>query len=80
MRIAIEMANVGFDQETARISGWVRHVGDRVERGDVIAEVETEKATVELQALQAGTLVEIVHDAGAEVPIGAVIGYLDDGE
>ena len=80
MRIPIEMANVGFEQETAKITGWVKHVGDRVERGDVIAEIETEKTTVELEALDAGTLAEIVHDAGDEVAVGAVIGYLEAGE
>jgi len=80
MRIPIEMANVGFDQESARIGSWTRQVGDRVERGEVIAEIETEKTTIELEALDAGTLVEIVHDAGEEVAIGAVIGYLDVGE
>lgn len=79
MRIPIEMTNVGFEQETATLLGWTKRVGDAVARGDVIAEIETEKTTVELEALDAGTLVEIVHDAGAEVAVGTVIGYLDDG-
>ncbi len=79
MRIPIEMTNVGFEQETAKLAGWTKQIGDRVVRGDVIAEVETEKATVELEAFDEGTLVEIVHDAGDEVAVGAVIGYLDDG-
>lgn len=79
MRIPIEMTNVGFEQETATLVGWTKRVGDAVARGDVIAEIETEKTTVELEALDAGTLVEIVHDAGAEVAVGTVIGYLDDG-
>ena len=79
MRIPIEMVNVGFEQETATIGGWVKRVGERVERGDVIAEVETEKTTVELEALDAGTLVEILHPGGDEVAVGTVIGYLDDG-
>jgi pyruvate/2-oxoglutarate dehydrogenase complex dihydrolipoamide acyltransferase (E2) component len=77
MRIPIEMVNVGFEQETARIAGWIKHVGDPVERGDAIAEIETEKTTVELEALDAGTLVEIVHDVGDEVAVGTVIGYLE---
>lgn len=79
MRIPIEMVNVGFDQETARLAGWLKQVGDRVERGEAIAEIETEKATVELEALDAGTLVEIVHAAGDDVAVGTVIAYLDDG-
>jgi pyruvate dehydrogenase E2 component (dihydrolipoamide acetyltransferase) len=79
MRIPIELASVGFDQETALIADWTKRVGDQVERGDVIAEIETEKATVGLEALDEGTLIEIVHGAGAEVAVGTVIGYLDDG-
>ena len=76
-RIPIEMASLGYDMETGRIAGWSRRVGDLVERGDVIAEIETDKATVEMEALASGTLVEIVHEAGAEVPVGETIGYLD---
>jgi pyruvate dehydrogenase E2 component (dihydrolipoamide acetyltransferase) len=79
MRIPIEMVSVGFEQKTAKIGGWIKRVGERVERGDVIAEVETEKTMVELEALDAGTLVEIVHQGGDEVAVGTVIGYLDDG-
>lgn len=78
-RIPIEMANLGYDMETGRIAAWSRQVGDVIRRGDVIVEVETDKATVDMEALASGTLVEIVHDAGAEVPIGETIGYLDDG-
>jgi pyruvate/2-oxoglutarate dehydrogenase complex dihydrolipoamide acyltransferase (E2) component len=78
-RIPIEMANLGYDMETGRIAAWSRQVGDAVRRGEVIVEVETDKATVDMEALASGTLVEIVHQAGAEVPIGATIGYLDDG-
>ena len=79
MRLAIEMPRAGFDEETARLVGWLKRVGDRVERGEPIAEVETEKATVELEALASGTLVEIVHDAGTQVGVGEVIGWLEDG-
>ena len=79
MRIAIEMPRAGFDEETARLAGWLKRVGDRVERGEPIAEVEMEKATVELEALASGTLVEIVRDAGAEIAVGEVIGWLEDG-
>lgn len=77
MRTPIEMMNAGFEQETARIAGWVKQVGDRVEKGDVVAEIETEKTTVVLEALDAGTLVEIVHGAGDEVGAGTVIGWLE---
>ena len=78
-RIAIDMPALGYDMETGRVAGWLKAVGDPVARGDVIAEIETEKATVEMEATASGTLVEIVAGAGDEVPIGRPIGWLDDG-
>lgn len=78
MRIPIVMPHLGFDQESARIEGWLKQIGDHVDRGDAVAEVETEKTIAELEALDGGTLVEIVRDAGAVVAVGEVIGYLDD--
>ena len=78
-RIAIEMPKLGYDMETGVVSGWLKRVGDQIARGDVIAEIETDKATVEMEALASGTLAEIVHDAGAEVAIGAPIAWLEDG-
>ena len=44
----------------------------------MIAEIETEKSTVDMESTASGTLVEIVAQAGAELPVGEVIGYLDD--
>jgi pyruvate/2-oxoglutarate dehydrogenase complex dihydrolipoamide acyltransferase (E2) component len=77
MRIPVHMPQLGFDMPTGRIAGWTKQVGDVIVKGDVIAEVETEKTTVGMEALDSGTLVEIVHGAGAEVPIGEVIAWLD---
>ena len=77
-RIAIEMPKLGYDMESGRIGSWTKQVGDRIARGDVIAEIETEKSTVEMEALAAGTLVEIVAQAGAELPVGETIAWLDD--
>lgn len=78
-RIAIEMPNLGYDTDRGRLIGWLKRIGDEVERGEAVAEVETEKAVVEIEALAAGTLVEIVHEAGSEVPVGQAIGWLEDG-
>jgi len=80
MRVPIEMANLGFDEDTFKVASWLKRVGDAVERGEEIVEVETEKATVGMEALSSGTLVEIVHEAGAEVSVGEVIGFLEDGK
>jgi pyruvate/2-oxoglutarate dehydrogenase complex dihydrolipoamide acyltransferase (E2) component len=78
-RIAIEMPRLGYDMESGKIGAWVKKVGDKVGRGDVIAEIETEKSTVDMESTASGTLVEIVAAAGAELPVGEIIGYLDDG-
>ena len=79
MRIPIQMPQLGFDMPTGKLAGWTKQIGDSVAKGEVIAEVETEKTTVGLEALASGRLVEIVHDAGVDVPIGEVIAWLDDG-
>lgn len=71
------MANLGFDMESGVVGKWLKQVGDSVERGEAIAEIETEKATIEMEASQSGTLVEIVAAEGQEVPVGEVIAYLE---
>ncbi|MGH2512398.1 MAG: biotin/lipoyl-containing protein, partial [Candidatus Limnocylindrales bacterium] len=65
--------------ETVHFVGWLKSVGDSVVLDDAIAEIETEKATVEINALDAGTLVETLATDGSDIPVGDVIGYLDDG-
>jgi pyruvate dehydrogenase E2 component (dihydrolipoamide acetyltransferase) len=78
-RIPIEMPKLGYDMEAGKIGGWLRTVGDEIARGDAIAEIETDKSTVEMEATASGTLAEIVHDAGDEVPVGETIAWLEDG-
>ena len=62
-RIAIEMPELGYDMEAGKVGGWLKQVGDSITRGDVIAEIETDKSTVEMEATASGTLAEIVHDS-----------------
>lgn len=71
------MANLGYDMESGRVENWLKQVGDRVDRGEPLVEVETDKATLEMEATQSGTLVEIVAESGQDVAVGDVIGYLD---
>jgi pyruvate/2-oxoglutarate dehydrogenase complex dihydrolipoamide acyltransferase (E2) component len=77
MRVAVEMPNLGHDIDTGKIIAWLKNVGDTVVRGDVVAEVETEKVTMEVEAFDAGVLVEIVQNVGAEAATGDVIAYLE---
>ena len=78
-RIAIEMPKLGYDMETGKVASWLKRVGDSITRGDVIAEIETDKSTVEMEAAASGTLVEIAHDTGDEVAVGEPIAWLEDG-
>ena len=77
MQADVTMPTLGYDMEEGKIVSWLKKVGDRVERGEPIAEIETDKTTVEMEAMAAGTLVEIVADEGATVAVGAVIARLE---
>ena len=60
-----------------RIVSWLKAEGDRVERGGPIAEIETDKATIEMEARASGVIVEILQPAGSEVSVGTPIGTLE---
>ena len=76
-RIAIELPALGFDMETGRLAAWLKQPGDTVRKGDAIAEVETEKATVDLEAPADGTIAELGGPAGTDVEVGATLGWLE---
>lgn len=59
---------------------WRKSVGERIEKGEVVAEVETDKATMELEAFAAGVLLEQRVQPGETVPVGAVIGLIGEPE
>jgi pyruvate dehydrogenase E2 component (dihydrolipoamide acetyltransferase) len=69
VRIEIKMAQLGYDMETGTILTWLKAIGDSVERGDSILEVETDKGAVEMETVASGVLVEIVHQEGDVVPV-----------
>lgn len=79
MKIAVELPALGFDMESGRIGSWLKAVGDRVSEGESLAEIETEKAVVDLESPATGTVVELRFAAGDEVPVGEVLGYIEDG-
>jgi pyruvate/2-oxoglutarate dehydrogenase complex dihydrolipoamide acyltransferase (E2) component len=77
MKVEVKMPNLGYDMEEGKIASWLKGVGDVVERGEVLAEIETDKTTVEMESLAKGTLAEIVHEEGSTVAVGDVIAYLE---
>lgn len=61
-------------------AGWHKKVGDRIERGDIIAEVETDKAVMELEAFASGVLLQALAKEGETVPVGTVLGLIGEPE
>lgn len=71
------MPNLGYDMEEGKLQRWLKQVGEIVERGEPIAEVETDKTTVEMEAMASGTLAEIVVEEGMTAVVGAVIAVIE---
>jgi pyruvate/2-oxoglutarate dehydrogenase complex dihydrolipoamide acyltransferase (E2) component len=65
-------------EEEITISKWLKKIGDSIEAGEVLLEVETDKATLSVEAADTGKLLRIVKDAGEVVKPGNVIGYLEN--
>jgi pyruvate dehydrogenase E2 component (dihydrolipoamide acetyltransferase) len=78
MAVEIIMPKLSDTMEEGTILKWLKREGDTVARGEVIAEVETDKADMELEAEAAGTLREIKVGAGQSAPVGAVLALLDE--
>ncbi|WP_019609479.1 dihydrolipoamide acetyltransferase family protein [Nocardiopsis sp. CNS-639] len=74
----IQMPRLSDTMEEGVISTWVKNVGDKVASGDVLVEIETDKAVMEYEAYEDGYLVKQSVSEGETVPIGAVIGVIAD--
>jgi pyruvate dehydrogenase E2 component (dihydrolipoamide acetyltransferase) len=70
------MPKFGFTQETADIVRWLKHEGDPVEMGDLIAEVTTDKVNMEVEAMDSGILAGLKYREGDTVPVAQVIAYI----
>lgn len=80
MPIEVIMPRMSDTMEEGKILAWLKNVGDRVEVGDVIAEVETDKADMEMEALDEGFLAAIRVREGESVPVGSVIALLTEAQ
>src|SRR6187399_2539006 len=77
MPINITMPALSPTMEEGNLAKWLVKEGDKVAPGDVIAEIETDKATMEVEAVDEGTVAKIVVPAGtADVPVNQVIAVL----
>jgi pyruvate dehydrogenase E2 component (dihydrolipoamide acetyltransferase) len=73
MAETITMPKLGFDMQEGTLVRWVRNEGESINKGDVLAEIETDKATVEVESSASGVVRKLLVDQGAVVPIGAAI-------
>ncbi|MCG8479840.1 MAG: 2-oxo acid dehydrogenase subunit E2 [Spirochaetales bacterium] len=81
MATEIIMPKAGMAMETGTIIEWNVEVGDRIEVGDEILEIETDKVAMPVEAETAGRLLSIVHHAGDVVPVTRTIGWIgEEGE
>lgn len=80
MALEVVMPQMGADMTEGTLVRWLKAPGDAIERGDIIAEIETDKATVELEAFEAGVLRQVVAEEGDVIPVGDVIALLGDAD
>src|SRR5215204_4787184 len=70
------MPKMGDAMEEGTLLKWLKSEGDDVSEGDAIAEIETDKVTMELEAEDEGTLAQLIADEGQEVPVGGAIAFI----
>jgi pyruvate dehydrogenase E2 component (dihydrolipoamide acetyltransferase) len=75
---AVVMPKLGQSEETVTIVHWRKQVGDTVAKGDVLFEIETDKAILEVESFYAGTLLKIVAAEGVTVPVQATVAFVGD--
>jgi len=72
----VVMPKLSEAMESGKIIKWLKKEGDRIQGGDILAEVETDKADVEMEAFGGGVLRKILAPAGETVPVGVLIGVI----
>ena len=76
--IVVTMPKMSDTMQEGTISAWLKKVGDVVKTGEIIAEVETDKATMELESYEDGVLLYIGVEAGGSVPVDGVIAVIGE--
>ncbi|GAC1431447.1 MAG: dihydrolipoamide acetyltransferase family protein [Ktedonobacteraceae bacterium] len=75
----ITMPRLSDTMEEGTIGRWLKKPGDEVKKGDILAEIETDKATMDLEAYEAGTLQRLLVQEGETVPIGQAVALIGSG-
>jgi pyruvate dehydrogenase E2 component (dihydrolipoamide acetyltransferase) len=78
MAETINMPKLGFDMAEGLLVRWVKQVGENINKGDVLAEIETDKATVEVESSTSGVVLQHIVDQGTMVPVNAPIAVIGE--
>src|SRR5678815_2320816 len=76
MATSVVMPALEMAQETGKIVSWVKKEGDAIRKGEILLEVETDKAVVEIEASADGVLGGVKSQAGDVVPVGTTIAWI----
>ena len=81
MATIINMPRLSDTMEEGTVASWLKQVGDKIEEGDILAEIETDKATMEFESFHEGTLLHIGVKAGETAPVDVLLAIIgDEGE
>src|SRR5690606_7100716 len=81
MAEVIKMPRLSDTMEEGVVAKWIKQKGDKVEEGDILAEIETDKATMEFESFYSGTLLHIGIEEGETAPVDALLAIIgEEGE
>jgi pyruvate dehydrogenase E2 component (dihydrolipoamide acetyltransferase) len=75
---AVVMPKLGQSEETVKIIRWRKQLGETVAKGDILFEIETDKAVLEVESFYEGTLLKIVAGEGVTVPVQSTVAFVGD--
>ena len=76
MATTVVMPQMGYDMQEGTLVRWLKRDGEEVKRGESIAEIETDKAVVEMEAYASGVVLKTVVEEGSTVPVGQAIAFI----
>ena len=72
------MPQLGADMTAGKLLRWRKNLGDRIQRGDIIADVETDKADIEIEVFTSGVIERFLVQPGEKVPVGTVLAIIQE--
>ena len=76
MAIELVMPQLNLSMDSGKVVNWIKHNGEKINSGEIVLEVESDKATVEVESVNAGFLQIVMGPENGDIPVGTVIAYL----